>query len=109
MREGLKHRFACLVTGVAMLLGGMWAVPVPAGAAPAGSTCSNAYLNGDARLGPAQLPITGSLHPIVAHYHPLAGLTALEFLATYWNPSANGGSGAWNYPPDNGFVLAANG
>lgn len=61
------------------------------------------------RLGPAQLPTSGSLYPVVVHYQALAGLTAEQFLATYWNPSANGGNGGWNYPPDNGYLLTPNG
>ncbi|MGH9124691.1 MAG: TNT domain-containing protein [Acidimicrobiales bacterium] len=109
MRGALKRRFVCLFAGVAVLLGGIWAVPVRALAAPAGSTCSNAYLNSDSRLGPAQLPTGGSLYPMVATYQPLAGLTASQFLATYWNPAANGGMGGWNYPPDNGYLLNAKG
>ena len=38
-------------------------------------------------------------------YHRFAGLTEQEFLTTYWDPTANGGSGGWRYPPDNGFLL----
>lgn len=109
MRSGLKDRIVCFVAGLAMLLGGVWAVPVRATAATTGSTCSNAYLDGDARLGPAQLPTTGSIFPIVASYQPLAGLTASQFLAKYWNPTANGGKGGWNYPPDNGYLLSPSG
>jgi Tuberculosis necrotizing toxin len=77
--------------------------------ASAQTTCSNAFLDGDSRLGPALLPTSGPIFPIVAGYHPLAGLTAPAFLSTYWDPTANGGSGGWRYPPDNGFVIGRNG
>jgi hypothetical protein len=70
------------------------------------TTCSNTYLDGDARLGPAQLPNAGEIGQIVRGYRPLARLTAAQFIATYWDPTANGGSGGWRYPPDNGFVIA---
>ena len=69
------------------------------------TTCSSAYLDGDSRLGPQQLPNAGPIAPIVRGYHRFAGLTEQEFLTTYWDPTANGGSGGWRYPPDNGFLL----
>ena len=49
------------------------------------------------------------MYPVVAGYRPLAGETPQQFLATYWDPTANGGSGGWRFPPDNGFLLGANG
>ena len=69
------------------------------------TTCSSAYFDGDSRLGPQQLPNAGPIAPIVRGYHRFAGLTEQEFLTTYWDPTANGGSGGWQYPPDNGFLL----
>jgi len=38
-------------------------------------------------------------------YNRLAGLSPQQFIATYWDPTANGGSGGWRYPPDNGYLL----
>jgi len=109
---GLKRRTACLVASVVMVGGGVLvAAPGTALAAPTTvhakgvTTCSNAFLDGDSRLGPEQLPTAGTIYPIVAGYQPLAGLTAAQFIATYWSTTANGGSGGWDYPPDNGFLL----
>ena len=32
-----------------------------------------------------------------------------QFLATYWDPAANGGQGAFIFPPDNGYVIGPDG
>ncbi len=72
-------------------------------------SCSNAFFGGDARLGPAQLQDVGAVAPILAGYDRLAGLSAQAFIDTYWDPTANGGSGGWRYPPDNGFLLRPTG
>jgi hypothetical protein len=68
-------------------------------------TCSDAYFYGDSRLGPAQFQTVGAVAPMLFGYNRLAGLTDAQFLAKYWDPSANGGSGGWRYPPDNGYLL----
>jgi len=106
----LKRRLIGLAASV-FLVCGVVLTTAPSARATAGgqTTCSNAFLDGDNRLGPAQLPTTGPLYPVVAGYQPLAGLTASQFIATYWDPTANGGSGGWRYPPDNGYVILANG
>jgi hypothetical protein len=89
------------------------ATPVPAAAAathPAaatairGSQCSSAYFDGNPLLGPQSLPAKGPIALIVRGYRRLAGLSESQFLATYWDPAANGGQGGWRYPPDNGFL-----
>jgi len=56
-------------------------------------------------LGPQTLPAKGPIALIVRGYRRLAGLSEGQFLATYWDPAANGGQGGWRYPPDNGFVI----
>lgn len=111
----LKRFVASLATGTLLVFGGVVATTANASATLTtaaavtqtnGATCSNTYLDGDARLGPAQLATSGEIGLIVRGYNPLAGLSATQFIATYWNPAANGGSGGWNYPPDNGYVIA---
>jgi nicrotizing toxin Mtb-like protein len=69
------------------------------------TTCSTAYLDGDIRLGPAQFQQLGMVAPMLLGYSRLAGLSAAQFIATYWDPTANAGSGGWRYPPDNGYLL----
>jgi hypothetical protein len=54
-----------------------------------------------AELGAAGIELRG--------YDRTGGLPASEFLATFWNPAANSGSGGWNYPPDNGYVIGPDG
>lgn len=68
--------------------------------------CSDAFFNGDKRLGPAQLETIGPVAPILAGYNRLAGLTPAAFIAKYWDPTANGGSGGFRFPPQNGFLLS---
>lgn len=86
----------------------------PAGGPPAARAtplddCSTAYLEGDARLGPEDLAVDGPLATILHGYHRLAGLTAQDFLARYWDPAAQGGKGGWRYPPMNGFLIGHDG
>jgi hypothetical protein len=106
-----RSRRAIGVLASLVLFCGVVAVvpPGPASAATGQTTCSNAFLDGDSRLGPAQLPTSGPVYPIVAGYRPLAGLDQGTFLSTYWDPTANGGAGGWRYPPDNGFFVGPNG
>ncbi|MEA2703333.1 MAG: hypothetical protein QOD63_1278, partial [Actinomycetota bacterium] len=42
-------------------------------------------------------------------YDRFAGQTPAQFLATYWDPTANGGQGGWRYPPANGFLIGPTG
>ena len=107
----LRRFIASATTGILLLVAGITAAPSLAGATTNTAVtpvaaCSNAYLDGDSRLGPEQLPNVGELGLIVRGYQPLAGLSAAQFIATYWDPTANGGSGGWRYPPDNGFLIA---
>ena len=109
--RALAVTLALVLSGGALAEPAALAAPRRAHHAPQAvtATCSNAYLDGDSRLGPQTLPDAGPIAPIVEHYHPLAGLTAAQFLSTYWDPTANGGSGGWRYPPDNGFLLNGKG
>ena len=112
MVTGLRRRTLVVAATAMMFCSGLVAA-TSAGTAGAASdsrtTCSKSFLDGDARLGPAQLPTSGPVYPVVAGYHPLAGLTAAQFLAMYWDPTASGGQGAWRYPPDNGFLIGPSG
>ncbi len=73
------------------------------------SQCSVEDYNGDPRLGPAVLPTTGSVGQELIRYDRFAGLTPQQFINTYWDPTANGGSGGWRYPPANGFAIGPTG
>jgi len=86
---------------------------VTTAAAAAGSqpvtTCSTALFDGDRRLGPEVLPVDGEVGRELRDYQRTGVLTVAQFLATYWDPTANGGLGAFIFPPDNGYVIGANG
>lgn len=71
--------------------------------------CSAAFFDGDPRLGPAGLPVLGIVGVELIGYRRTGGLSPATFLAQYYNPTANGGAGGWIYPPDNGYVIGANG
>src|SRR5260370_16707588 len=110
-RRARMHRLRVLV--VLVIVAATLGLALPVGAATGGvagahrprtTTCSSAYLDGDSRLGPQRLPNAGPIAPIVRGYHRFAGLTEQEFLTTYWDPTANGGSGGWRYPPDTPFL-----
>jgi len=102
---------AAVVAGLLLALGATTtagaASPPPAAALFQGltRTCSNAYFDGDSRLGPAQFQTVGMVAPMLFGYNRLAGLSDAQFIATYWDPTANGGAGGWRYPPDNGYLL----
>jgi hypothetical protein len=100
-----------LAVGLLLAFGGSVAGAAPAPLInPFVTTCSNAYFDNDNRLGPAQLATFGlPFAPILIGYDRLAGLTPAAFIATYWDPTANGGSGGWRFPPDNGFLLDSRG
>jgi hypothetical protein len=83
------------------------AAPTPG--SPVARECSSTYFDGDSRLGPAQLQSVGTVAPMLAGYDRLAGLTPQQFIQRYWDPSAGGGRGGWRYPPQNGFLIGANG
>lgn len=67
--------------------------------------CSAEDFNGDARLGPRELPTWGSVGLELRGYDRLGGLTPEQFLATYWD----GATGGWRYPPANGFLIGPDG
>ncbi|MEA2716667.1 MAG: hypothetical protein QOI99_984 [Actinomycetota bacterium] len=97
------------ITVVAVCL--LWAWGSPALSAPAtpSTQCSADDLNGDPRLGPRDLPSQGSVGIELTRYDRLAGLSPNEFLATYWDATANGGQGGWRYPAFNGFLVGPDG
>jgi hypothetical protein len=106
---GARRRQACVAVLAATLLVVLGISAATGAAARPARTCSNAYFNGDSRLGPAQLQDAGAVAPMVAGYDRLAGLTAQQFIARYWDPAANTGSGGWRYPPADGFLLRPTG
>ena len=72
-------------------------------------SCSAAFENDDARLGPAQLPTTGPVGRELRGYDRTGGASQQSFLAQFWDPTANAGAGGWRYPPQNGFLLKPDG
>ncbi|HWH10425.1 MAG TPA: TNT domain-containing protein [Solirubrobacteraceae bacterium] len=110
---GLRNLTAAVATGFLLVLGASSAAGAASAAQPPAlsllpgltRTCSNAYYDGDSRLGPAQFQTVGMVAPMLFGYNRTAGLTDAQFIATYWDATANGGSGGWRYPPDNGYLL----
>jgi len=95
-----------------LLLGGTGvtaAAASPAPGQPPLSTCSAALFDGDRRLGPAVLPVHGEVGRELGGYERTGDLTVQQFIATYWDPTANGGLGAFRFPPDNGYVIGPDG
>jgi len=102
----IKHLLSALTVVLAVVWASFLAIaPSAAARTVPDRQCSSAYFDGDSRLGPEILPDRGSVALMVLGYHRLAGLSASQFLATYWDPTANGGAGGWRYPPDNGFLI----
>ena len=102
----IKHLLAALTAILAFIWASCLAVaPSATARTGAGRDCSSAYFDGDSRLGPQILPHRGAIALMTLGYRRLAGLSPGQFLATYWDPAANGGSGGWRYPPDNGFLI----
>ncbi|MDH6122064.1 TNT domain-containing protein [Kitasatospora sp. GAS204B] len=66
--------------------------------------CSAAFHNGDARLGPADLPTTGPVGRQLRGYRRTGGAGEAAFLAQYYDATA----GSWKYPPANGYLLGFN-
>lgn len=85
------------------------AVGQGAAATAAPGECSTEDFNGDPRLGPRDLPTQGSVGLELRTYDRLAGLTPEQFIATYWDPAAQGGQGGWRFPPENGFLIGPSG
>jgi hypothetical protein len=96
---GLLVTLGGSATAAAATLGPAGLFPTPA------TACSTAFYNGDSRLGPAQLEMFGPVAPMLLGYDRSAGLTPQQFIATYWDPTAAGGSGGWRYPPASGYLL----
>ncbi|MER7753219.1 TNT domain-containing protein [Kitasatospora sp. NPDC097643] len=71
--------------------------------------CSAEFYHGDKRLGPADLPTTGRVGHQLLGYQRTGGESEQKFLATYYDPAANNGSGGWIYPPANGYVTLPDG
>lgn len=92
---------------------GASALAPPAAAVPdyTQSQCSTTYFEGDRRLGPEQFPAPGSseVGDELAGYRRTGQLTPEQFLAQYYDSSANGGQGGFVYPPANGFVINPDG
>jgi len=109
---GMRRTLIALGLAVAGLVGS--AVPAVADAAvrTAGApvdACSADFYGGDARLGPAALPVVGKVGFELIGYRRTGGMSAAGFLAKYYDPTANGGKGGWIYPPANGYLVAGNG
>jgi hypothetical protein len=71
--------------------------------------CSADSYLGDKRLGPAKLPKKGPVGLEMIGYQRTGGLTPAGFLAKYWDPSLNSGAGGWLYPPQDGYLIRADG
>ena len=69
------------------------------------TTCSAEYVDGDRRLGPAQLPNSGTVAWELKGYRRTGALPAADFLAQFYDVSAN----SWIYPPQNGYQLRPDG
>ena len=98
--------FAAAVCTLVLVVGSAdtsWAAVTPP------DQCSTEDFGGDPRLGPRDLPTAGSVGLELRTYDRLAGLTAEQFLAMWWDPAAQGGAGGWRFPPDNGFLLGPHG
>lgn len=67
------------------------------------------YLCGDWRLGPTRVPTRGVVGNIVNGYDRFGGLTPVEFLHKWWDPTADSGQGDWRYPNDDGYEHNAQG
>ncbi len=97
------------IAALAVTLVWAWGSPALSATATPPNQCSEENFNGDARLGPRDLPTTGSVGLELTRYNRLAGLSPNDFIATYWDPTAFGGQGGWRYQPFNGFLVGPNG
>jgi hypothetical protein len=105
-----------ILTALALAAAGVLGSVVPAAAttsATASATpsdqCSAAYHGNDARLGPADLPTTGTVGFELIGYRRTGSMSTADFLAKYYDPTANSGTGGWIYPPKNGYLLTPDG
>jgi hypothetical protein len=67
--------------------------------------CSAVFYRGDKRLGPALLPVDGTVGRQLAGYLRTGGLPMATFLSTYYGST----TGSWIYPPDNGYITGPGG
>jgi Tuberculosis necrotizing toxin len=67
--------------------------------------CSAVFYRGDKRLGPALLPVDGTVGRQLAGYLRTGGLPMATFLSTYYDST----TGSWLYPPDNGYITGPGG
>lgn len=105
-----------ILTALALAAAGVLGSVVPAAATTSAAVsatpsdqCSAAYLNNDARLGPADLPTTGAVGFELIGYRRTGSMSTADFLARYYDPTANSGTGGWIYPPKNGYLLTPDG
>jgi nicrotizing toxin Mtb-like protein len=109
-----RTHLAAVLAALLVAAGQLAAATRATAAAPTGGDaalrpCSAAFFDGDRRLGPAQLPTRGEVARQLRDYQRTGGLTPQSFLATFWDPAANGGQGGWRFPPDNGYVVGPDG
>ncbi|WP_232295206.1 TNT domain-containing protein [Parafrankia sp. EUN1f] len=77
--------------------------------------CSKADLRDDPRLGPAKLPIFGTVANELDDYRRTGKHPIWQFLGTWWDPSLPpsaqfpGIDGNWVYPPKDGYYLRPDG
>ncbi len=71
--------------------------------------CSAADLDNDRRLGPAALPLFGAVGAELFFYDRTGGQPRQQFLDTWWDPAARSGNGDWIFPPQNGYMINADG
>ncbi|MGH9223615.1 MAG: TNT domain-containing protein [Acidimicrobiales bacterium] len=103
MRRRIVGAVVCTLALVVGQAPSSWAAATP----PA--ECSTEDFNGDPRLGPRDLPTQGAVGLELRTYDRLGGLTAEQFIATWWDPAANHGQGGWRFPPEFGFRLGEDG
>jgi hypothetical protein len=72
---------------------------------PRPAPCTGAY-QGDARLGPKNLPRTweAPVGPLLTNYQRTGGLSPRAFLGKYWKDEGPEGPAGWKYPPNDGFA-----
>jgi len=113
LRRTLSGAVAALLAAAALGVGGTGAahaatVTAPSVPGPAAAVrhhtppdqCSAASYEGNALLGPADLPVTGRVGRQLAGYRRTGSLSVAAFLARYRDAAGTG----WVYPPDNGFT-----
>ncbi|MBV6702542.1 TNT domain-containing protein [Kitasatospora aureofaciens] len=115
MRLRLRLLVAPLAAAAALIAPSIPAAAADSATAATGTAgtpsdeCSAAFHHGDARLGPEDLPTTGPVGDQLVGYQRTGGAGDQEFLAKYYDPTANGGKGSWIYPPVNGYATLPDG